>query len=86
MQDPDTKAQTIEAQALARTIAPILAGHPPGVQGAALADLLATWLAGHIGSTPEVTATTRNGLLALHIKTVRALAAIADKVRAERAH
>jgi len=36
-----------EAMALAKLIHPVLAGHDPDVQGAALCDLLGTWLAGH---------------------------------------
>lgn len=67
--------------ALARTIAPILAGHPPEVQGAALADLLATWIAGHSAPTPEDTAKLRDALIRFHMKAVRALADIADKQR-----
>ncbi len=35
------------ALALSARIKPLLAGHPPEVQGAALADLLSIWLAGH---------------------------------------
>ena len=33
--------------ALAQSIKPLLAGKGPEAQGAALADLVATWLAGH---------------------------------------
>lgn len=47
----------------------VLAGHPPEVQGAVLADLLATWLAGH--NPPEL----REDLLRLHLRTVRQMLA-----------
>ena len=47
-------------------IRPILAGHPPQVQGAAVADLLAIWLAGH-------PAEVRKSLLEMHLATVHKL-------------
>lgn len=48
---------------------PVLGGHHPANQGAALADLLATWLAGH---PPAF----RDELLAFHLKAVRQLTLI----------
>lgn len=36
-----------ESMRLAQSIYPMLAGQPPEVQGAVLADLLSMWLAGH---------------------------------------
>jgi hypothetical protein len=39
--------QATAAIELAEKIAPLLAGHPPEVQSAVLADLTAMWLAGH---------------------------------------
>ena len=63
-----TIAQLIER------IRPILAGQPPPVQGAVLADLLATWLAGHIDRTSnQHTDALREELLTHHLATVRAL-------------
>jgi hypothetical protein len=53
-----------EAIGIAARCHPILAGHHPVIQGAALADLLATWLAGH---DPEV----REALLDAHVHLVR---------------
>lgn len=47
-------------------IRPLLAGHHPAIQGAALADLLAIWLAGH-------PAAFREDLLTMHITKVREL-------------
>jgi hypothetical protein len=63
-----------EFEALAVAIAPLLAGHPPEVIGAVLADLTATLIAGHssLDSTEE-TERVREEMLQLFIKTVRAL-------------
>jgi hypothetical protein len=61
--DPNAVAKVVDR------VCPILAGHHPGIQGAALADLLAIWLAGH---PPEV----REGLLTFHIAQVRQLIAV----------
>jgi hypothetical protein len=57
------------AISLAKRIHPLLAGQHPAVQGAALADLLATWLAGF---EPDV----REALLDNHVHTVRELVPI----------
>jgi hypothetical protein len=54
-------------------IEPHLAGQPPSVQGAALADLLATWLAGHFAGSAAENAALRDELLTAHIAVVRAL-------------
>jgi len=64
------------AEALVKKIMPLLKGKPPEVQGAALADLLAMWLAGHLDrSDPEgeKTALLREATLELHLMAVRAL-------------
>ena len=54
--------------------AAILTGHPPAVQGAVLADLLATWLGGFISRDgPSRTHELREALLQDHLETVRAL-------------
>jgi len=63
-------------QALVKKMMPLLKGKPPEVQGAALADLLAMWLAGHLDrSDPEgeKTALLREATLELHLMAVRAL-------------
>lgn len=60
---PDT------ALRLAKLMYPFLAGKHPAVQGAALADLLATWLAGF---DPDA----REALLDNHIHIVRELVPI----------
>ena len=48
--DPDGTARALASQAIANRIAGILAGLPCEVQGAALADIVACWIAGHVGA------------------------------------
>jgi hypothetical protein len=56
---------------------PLFAGKPLNVQGAALANLLALWLAGHVmADDPKATETMRNVLLDLHVGAVRELTTI----------
>lgn len=56
---------------LVEIIKPLLAGWPPQIQGAVLADLLATWLAGHhISGDAELTRAMRAELLAEHCQLV----------------
>lgn len=53
---------------------PIFAGQASSHVGAALADLLAIWLAGHfVPGNPESTRGLREALLTSHIEHVRAL-------------
>lgn len=73
MMDADADAAVAESQAIAEAIKPLLAGHHPVIQGAALADLLAIWLAGH---PPEF----RQTLLDAHIEAVRDLIPINVKI------
>lgn len=78
---PFTRDQAHEAVVLINRIRPILAGHPPTVQGAALADLVATWLAGH--DIPGDAAETRHWraeLLSLHCSAVRELVPVNAKI------
>jgi len=57
-----------------------LRGRPPEEQGAALADLLATWLAGHlVKGDPAATAELRQGLLDMHLAQVAELVALHHK-------
>lgn len=71
----DADLQT--SRQLCADIASILAGHPPQVQGATLADLLAMWLAGFL--TDDAT---RDELLTAHIELVRKLIPInAEQIR-----
>jgi hypothetical protein len=57
---------------LVERIMPILAGRPPEVQSAVLADLLAMWIAGHFANADETDAL-HEKLLTAHIKLVRDL-------------
>ena len=77
-------ARDVEAiAALVEAIRPLLAGHEPAIQSAALAELLSMWLAGHFvteGATAALRArrTTRfrNQILADHVELVRKLSEI----------
>lgn len=76
-----SEAEALTAARLVELICPILAGHPPEVQSAVLADLLAMWIAGHF--TPrtnedewvndQLLAEMRDDLLVEHVKLVRDL-------------
>lgn len=55
-----------EAELIVRQVKPLLGGRDPGVQGAALVELLAMWIAGH---PPQV----RAAILATHVETVAKL-------------
>ena len=66
---------------------PLFAGRPRHVIGAALADLLAIWLASHYASDPTATQRLRSALLKMHVGKVRQLvppneAALMERVRA----
>ena len=70
-------ADAVVVSDLVKQIGPILHGHNPAVQSAVLADLLATWLAGHMSSDPGKF---REELLADHIKLVRKLIPVNEKM------
>jgi hypothetical protein len=61
-----------------RRIRPHLAGRPPNIQGAVLAELLATWLRGHHAETPERTMELRAELLGHLLMTASRLSALPD--------
>jgi hypothetical protein len=67
-------------KALVAAIRPLLAGHPPRVQGAALADLLAIWVAGHYSDSDDETDRLRETILANHSKMVRRLIPVNDAI------
>jgi hypothetical protein len=71
------RKHALEANALADeirdVIRPMLAGRDPGVQGGALADLLALWLAGH---PPFV----REAMIEMHIEMVRDLIPVNEHI------
>jgi hypothetical protein len=73
-----------EVVALAAAIRPLLIGRPKEVQGAALADLVSIWLAGHVvRGDPKATERWRKDILAMHVETVRLLIPINYKVYVE---
>jgi len=78
--DTDLNSEVRIAADLAELIGrQCLAGRPAEIQGAVLADLLATWLIGHrVPGDPEAQAAMREELLQLHIATVRKLVVAAD--------
>jgi hypothetical protein len=60
--------------ALTNRIKPLLAVHPPAIQGGALAGLVAIWLSGHHAEgNPKATQKLRAELLATHCFAVRQL-------------
>lgn len=60
------------SEELAEQVRPILAGQPPNITGAALANLTATWLAGHvIAKEREMTNKMRESLLRMHVEMIR---------------
>jgi len=59
---------------LVRGCSLLFAGEDRTVQGAALADMLARWLAGHVVfGDPKATAVLREEILRIHLETVRKL-------------
>jgi hypothetical protein len=67
-------AEADEVVALVAILRPLLAGRAKEVQGAALADLVSIWLAGHvIRGDPAATERWRKDVLAMHVETVRLL-------------
>lgn len=63
-----TDIAALKVTEIVNAIKPLLGGHPPEVQGAVIADLLAIWLASH---APEL----RETALTFHIDMVRLLTA-----------
>jgi hypothetical protein len=73
--------RTREIAAIVDRVRPLLAGHSPEIQGAALADLLAIWLAGHhVAGDEDATRTMRAELLAMHCGAVRNLTTVNAKI------
>jgi hypothetical protein len=60
-----------DAAMLVDKIRPLLAGYAPEIQGAALAELLAIWLAGHHVKNHSDTRRLRETLLRSHIEYAR---------------
>jgi len=68
--------QARAVSALVNAVAPILASKDPSIVGAILADLTATWIAGHRAATKEETDRMRDELLTMHIEAIEALIAL----------
>lgn len=64
----------------AQGIAPLLAGLGPDVQGAILADLVATWLAGFQGGADDDTAEFREAMLADWLVAMRSLIPVNEQM------
>jgi hypothetical protein len=73
-----------EAMALTRATSKLFAGKAADVQGAALADLLALWLAGHVvPGDPEGTQLVRDAILEMHLAAMWKLVPINFKYQIE---
>jgi hypothetical protein len=71
---------TEEALRIARACYPILAGEPPLIQGAALGELVARHIAGHvIPNDREQTAKLRDAVLSAFVALVESLIPIEDE-------
>lgn len=76
----EVEGVTREVNRLVDRVAPLLAGQPSEIQGAALADMLAIWLAGHIVyGDKRGTDRLRERLLREHLRAVRALVPVNAK-------
>jgi hypothetical protein len=73
-----------DAVALAKAAQPFLTSKPSEIQGAALAGLLAIWLAGHVvHDDPAATKLWRAKILKIHLTTVRRLTSIYSQTLAK---
>jgi hypothetical protein len=78
--DVITQGGPREVAALVERIRPILAGHSPEIQGGALADCLAIWLAGHVAADKDATDVLRNQILFQHVAAVQQLIPINARI------
>jgi hypothetical protein len=76
-------AKSAMVEMVVSSIGPLLHGLPPDIQGAALADLFAIWLAGHQGEKPGIDEY-REALIQDWCKTVRDLIPVNEQMIAER--
>lgn len=67
------------ARDLSNACGDLLRGHGPGIQGAVVADLLATYIATHVGETAEDTENIRQHQLAGVLQAAGAMVALRDK-------
>jgi hypothetical protein len=76
-----SETRTIEIARAVQRIKPLLAGRPPDMVGAILADLLAIWIAGHqVEGDAKSTRLLRADLSQLHWAAVRELIPINAKI------
>lgn len=69
------------ALSLAERVRPVLAGNPPDIIGAALADLVAMWIAGHFDTRGAIeTAKHREQLIGQWLDTVRQLIEVNEQM------
>lgn len=73
--DAETSVEVAKIITLVELISPLLADHKPFTQGAAIAELLAMWLNGHVldAADTEATKKMRETLLEGHIAFVKEL-------------
>jgi hypothetical protein len=78
----DAAGSADDVETLVEKVSSLFAGKPAEVQGAALADLLALWLAGHVTPDPETTRQVQEEVLEMHLRAVRQLVPInfAEKI------
>lgn len=69
----DVRSAEEASDRLAKRIMPLLAGHLPEVQGAALAQLLALWIAGFASNNPATQQDARDEVMNQAFDLVRAL-------------
>jgi hypothetical protein len=83
-----TNPDVLEIVALVEQIRPLFAGREPDIVGGALADLLATWLAGfRVLDNPKATTEFREAMLQMHLECMHPLIAINEKEQdARRSH
>jgi hypothetical protein len=72
--------EAVKAYELAARIRPLLAGHAPAVQSAALAGAMASFLRGYHGDGREATHRLRGVVLSCWLETVRELVLAEDDV------
>lgn len=72
MTEHDSGAMATEAIELAEAMRPLLAGKPPGVQGGALAELVAIWVAGHHPALRDI-------ILPHWVETMKQMIPVAEK-------
>lgn len=74
-------SEMANVKVLGNMLGKLLAGHPPDVQGAVLADALAMWLAGHhVPGDEDATRSMRAELLAVHCGMVRELVPVNARI------